>query len=195
LHPKARSDRGVPRVLTPEQERHILEQVKAHPAIAVKVLYRQWKEQDPKLPAISAVYRALQRQSLGQRSRRYLVRQAISGPTKAFEAPWVNELWMVDFSPGPFLHLPDQKKALATQLCAILDDHSRVVAHAAYGLRRRLGSHLNIVLFIDRKPEGPKSSVRCRGAETPFRIVQYLDVTPMVPALFRCDPDGTRLSE
>ena len=33
LHPKARSDRGVPRVLTPEQERHILEQVKAHPAI------------------------------------------------------------------------------------------------------------------------------------------------------------------
>ena len=57
LHPKARSDRGVPRVLTPDQERHILEQVKAHPAIAVKVLYRQWKEADPKLPALSAVYR------------------------------------------------------------------------------------------------------------------------------------------
>jgi transposase InsO family protein len=134
LHPKARSDRGVPRVLTPEQERHILEQVKAYPAIAIKVLYRHWKEADPKLPAISAVYRALQRQSLDQRSRRYLVRQAISGPTKAFEAPWVNELWMVDFSPGPFLHLPEQKKPLATQLCAILDDHSRVVAHAAYYL-------------------------------------------------------------
>jgi type II secretory pathway predicted ATPase ExeA/transposase InsO family protein len=134
LHPKARSDRGVPRVLTPEQERHILEQVKAHPAIAVKVLYRQWKEQDPKLPAISAVYRALQRPSLDQRARRYLVRQALSGPTKAFEAPWVNELWLVDFSPGPFLHVPDQKKALATHVCAILDDHSRLVAHAAYYL-------------------------------------------------------------
>jgi len=134
LHPKGRSDRGVPRVLTPEQERHILEQVKAYPAIPVKVLYRQWKEADPKLPAISAVYRALQRQSLDQRSRRYLVRQAIGGPTKAFEVPWVNELWMVDFSPGPFLALPGQKKSVATQLCAILDDHSRVVAHAAYYL-------------------------------------------------------------
>ena len=134
LHPKARSDRGVPRVLTPEQERHILEQVKAQPAIPVKVLYRQWREADPKLPALSAVYRALQRQSLDQRSRRYLVRQAISGPTKAFEAPWVNELWMTDFSPGPFLSLPGQKKSVGTQLCAIIDDHSRVIAHAAYYL-------------------------------------------------------------
>jgi putative transposase len=134
LHPKGRSDRGVPRVLTPEQERHILEQVKAYPAIAVKVLYRQWKEADLKLPAISAVYRALQRQSLDQRSRRYLVRQSISGPTKAFEAPWVNELWMVDFSPGPFLSVPGQKKSLPTHLCAILDDHSRLIAHAAYYL-------------------------------------------------------------
>ena len=134
LHPKARSDRGVPRVLTPDQERHILEQVKAHPAIPVKVLYRQWKEADPKLPALSAVYRALQRQALDQRSRRYLVRQALSGPTKAFEAPWVNELWMTDFSPGPFLPVPGQKGRLATQLCAIIDDHSRVVPHAAYYL-------------------------------------------------------------
>jgi transposase InsO family protein len=132
LHPKARSDRGVPRVLSPEQERHILEQVKTHPAIPVKVLYRQWREADPKLPALSAVYRALQRQSLDQRSRRYLVLQAISGPTKAFEAPWVNELWMTDFSPGPFLSLPGQKKSVGTQLCAIIDDHSRVIAHAAY---------------------------------------------------------------
>lgn len=132
LHPKDRSDRGVPRKLTPEQERHVLEAVKAHPAIAVKVLYRQWKEADPSLPALSAVYRALQRHSLDQRCRRYLVRQSISGPTKAFEAPWVNELWMTDFSPGPFLTVAGQKKALATHLCAMIDDHSRIVPHAAY---------------------------------------------------------------
>jgi len=132
LHPKVRSDRGLPRKLTPEQERHVVESAKAHPAIAVKVLYRQWKEADPTLPALSAVYRALQRHSMDQRSRRYLVRQAISGPTKAFEAPWVNELWMADFSPGPFLTLAGQKKALATHLCAMIDDHSRVVPYAAY---------------------------------------------------------------
>jgi putative transposase len=134
LHPKDRSDRGRSRKLTAEQERQVVESVKAHPAIAVKVLYRSWKEADPTLPALSAVYRALQRHSMDQRCRRYLVRQAISGPAKAFEVPWVNELWMTDFSPGPFLTLPGQKKALATHLCAIIDDHSRVVPHAAYYL-------------------------------------------------------------
>ena len=134
LHPKSRCDRGVPRVLSAEQERLILESVKAHPAIPIKVLYRQWKEADLKLPALSAVYRALQRHSLDQRSRHYLVRQALSGPAKAFEAPWVNELWMTDFSPGPFLTIPGQKKAQPTHLCAIIDDHSRVVPHAGYYL-------------------------------------------------------------
>jgi transposase InsO family protein len=132
LHPKVRSDRGVPRTLTPDQERFILTQVKVHPAIAVKVLYRLWKQQDPTLPALSAVYRALQRHDLGQRSRRSLVRQSLGGPTKAFEAPLVNELWMVDFSPGPFLRVPGHKEPWATHLCAILDDHSRIIPHAAY---------------------------------------------------------------
>lgn len=134
LHPKDRSDRGLPRKLSPDQERHVVESVKAHPSIPVKVHYRQWKEADPTLPALSAVYRALQRHSMDQRSRRYLVRQAISGPTKAFEAPWVNELWMADFSPGPFLTISGQKKPVATHLCAIIDDHSRVVPHGAYYL-------------------------------------------------------------
>lgn len=135
LHPKGRSDRGVSRKLTPEQERLIVAQVRTHPAIPIKVLYRQWKQQDPALPALSAIYRALQRHDLNQRSRHYLMRQAIGGPTKAFEAPLVNELWMVDFSPGPFLHLAGQKKATATHLCALIDDHSRVLPHAAYYLR------------------------------------------------------------
>ena len=132
LHPKGRSDRGVPRKVTPEQERLIVAQVKSHPAIAIKVLYRQWRQQDPTLPALSAIYRVLQRHDLTQRSRHYLVRQSIGGPTKAFEAPLVNELWMVDFSPGPFLHLSEHKKAVPTHLCGIIDDHSRVVPHAAY---------------------------------------------------------------
>jgi len=135
LHPKGRSDRGVPRKLTPELEQLIVAQVKAQPAIPIKVLYRQWKQQHPTLPSIYALYAALRRHDLSQRSRFYLMRQAISGPTKAFEVPLVNELWMVDFSPGPFLHLAGQKKATPTHLCGLLDDHSRVVPHAAYYLK------------------------------------------------------------
>jgi putative transposase len=110
-------------------------QARAHPAIAIKVLYRQWKQIDPKLPSIYAIYSVLRQHDLSQRSRHYLMRQSISGPTKAFEVPFVNDLWMVDFSPGPFLHLAGQKKATPTHLCAILDDHSRVVPQAAYYLQ------------------------------------------------------------
>ncbi len=135
LHPKPRSDRGVPRKLSPEQEQLVVAQARAHPAIPIKVLYRQWKQQDPKLPSIYAIYHALRHHDLSQRSRYYLMRQAIGGPTKAFEVPFVNDLWMVDFSPGPFLALAGQKKATPTHLCAILDDHSRVVPHAAYYLQ------------------------------------------------------------
>jgi transposase InsO family protein len=110
-------------------------QAKAQPAIPIKVLYRQWKQAHPALPSVYAIYATLRRHDLSQRARYYLLRQSISGPTKAFEVPWVNELWMVDFSPGPFLHLAGQKKATPTQLCVLLDDHSRVVPHAAYYLK------------------------------------------------------------
>jgi putative transposase len=135
LHPKGRSDRGVPRKLTPELEQLVVAQAKAQPAIPIKVLYRQWKQAHPTLPSVYAIYAALRRHDLSQRARYYLLRQSLSGPTKAFEVPWVNELWMVDFSPGPFLHLAGQKKATPTHLCVLLDDHSRVVPHAAYYLR------------------------------------------------------------
>jgi hypothetical protein len=39
---------------------------------------------------------------------------------------------MVDFSPGPHLHPPGSTKALSTQLCLNVDDHSRLVPLAAY---------------------------------------------------------------
>src|ERR1039458_1968458 len=53
-----------------------------------------------------------------------------TGATKAFEAPHVNDLWMVDFSPGPTLSV--NGKTLSTQLCVLVDDHSRLIPFAAY---------------------------------------------------------------
>jgi len=132
LRPKGRSDRGQSRKLNPEQERRILAAVRAQPGIDLRVLYDQWKSQDPKLPSLSTVYRLLRANELDQRGRRYLLRQSITAPTKAFETPLVNDLWMVDFSPGPFLKDPAGGKARPTHLCALLDDHSRLAVHAQY---------------------------------------------------------------
>jgi putative transposase len=132
LKPKARSDRGQPRRLSAQQQQWILEQVRSFPGVPVKLLYRQWKQTDPTLPALSAVYRWLEQNDLDAQGRRYLLRQNIPGPTKAFEAPGVNDLWTVDFSPGPFLAL--HPKTVATHLCLIIDDHSRLIPYAAYAL-------------------------------------------------------------
>jgi transposase InsO family protein len=132
LKPKARSDRGKPRRLSAAQQQWILERVRSFPGVPVKLLYRQWKQADPTLPALSAIYRWLEQNDLDAQGRRYLLRQNIPGPTKAFEAPGANDLWMADFSPGPFLAL--HPKAVATQLCVIIDDHSRLIPFASYGL-------------------------------------------------------------
>jgi len=132
LKPKPRCDRGKPRRLSAPQQQWILEQVRAFPGVPVKLLYRQWKQADFTLPALSAVYRWLEQNDLDAQGRRYLLRQNIPGPTKAYEAPGVNDLWIVDFSPGPFLTL--HPKTVATHLCVIIDDHSRLIPFAYYGL-------------------------------------------------------------
>lgn len=132
LKPKPRADRGATRTLSPGQQRQVLDAVRAQPGIPIKVHYRRWKEQEPLFPSLSSVHRLLWHHELHGKARRHLLRQALGGPTKAFECAGVNELWMVDFSPGPYLTIPGEPKALATQLCVFLDDHSRLIPCARY---------------------------------------------------------------
>ncbi|NLH72893.1 MAG: transposase family protein [Verrucomicrobia bacterium] len=53
------------------------------------------------------------------------------GPTKAFECPLANQLWMADVSHGPTIRLPSGQ-IIRTRLIATLDDCSRLVPHAQY---------------------------------------------------------------
>jgi transposase InsO family protein len=135
LTPKVRADRGQPRTLTAQQQKWILEQAQAHLAVPVKVLCRRWREQDPQLPSLNSIYRFLRQHQLHTGARRQQLRQPLGGATKCFEAPYVNDLWMTDFSPGPYLHPPHSAKATPTFLCVIIDDHSRLIPYAAYFLR------------------------------------------------------------
>jgi len=135
LRPKTRADKGQVRTLTPEQQKWILEQAQAHLGVSVKILYHRWKEQDPQLASLNTVYRLLREHELSTKTRRQLLKQPLGGATKCFEAPFVNDLWMTDFSPGPFLHPAGQAKAAATHLCVIIDDHSRLIPYAAYFLQ------------------------------------------------------------
>lgn len=124
-----RSDRGSSRAMDDATAAWVLEEVTQNPAIPLKVLYAHWRTQNARpLPSISVLYRHLRRQGMDRKSLR--AGRLETGPTKAFEAPSVNDLWMVDFSPGPALSV--EGKAMATQLCVLVDDHSRLIPFAAY---------------------------------------------------------------
>jgi putative transposase len=132
LQAKPRSDRGQSRALTAGQSTWLVEQITQHPTTPVKVLYAHWRQHGQALPSLSSIYRQLRRQGLDRRALR--AGRLETGPTKAFEAPHVNDLWMVDFSPGPTLRSP-AGQAITTQLCVLVDDCSRLIPYAAYYLK------------------------------------------------------------
>jgi len=150
LELQRRADRGSFRMIDADTGRWLIEQVGRYPAIPVKVLYGHWTQEGKPLPPLRSVYRYLKRHGY---DRKTLASGRLdTGPTKAFAAAHVNDLWMVDFSPGPRLRLNDGK-ALGTQLCVIIDDCSRLIPFAAYYRRA------NTEAFLDTL----KESVLRRG--------------------------------
>ena len=127
---KIRAHRGARRVLDEKTVAWILDQVRQNSKTPVTVLYSHWKTQEPAfcLPSISTVYDLLRVNGLDRKSLR--AGRLETGPAKAFEAPFVNDLWMVDFSPGPVIVV--EGKPLTTQLCVLIDDCSRLIPFAAY---------------------------------------------------------------
>jgi putative transposase len=130
LQPKSRGDEGHFRKLPAEIGQWLLSQVSQHPEIPLKVFYERWIQAGEPLPSLRTLYRFLRARGYDAASLRR--GRLESGATKAFEAPFVNDLWMTDFSPGPKLHL--EGKVLSTHLCLILDDHSRLITYGAYYL-------------------------------------------------------------
>jgi transposase InsO family protein len=128
LVPATRSDQGQHRVLDGSTATWVLEQVTQNPTVPLKVLYAHWRQGGRVLPSLSVLYRYLRAQGMDRQSLRR--GRLESGPTKAFEAPQVNDLWMVDFSPGPTLSV--EGKGFSTHLCILVDDHSRLIPFAAY---------------------------------------------------------------
>ena len=126
----SRQDFGQRRTLTPEQQEWLITQRETYPGIPIKVAYQRWLKQDQgrDLPSLTTIYRFLKKIGLTLRESST---QVGTGPKKAFEAPFPNDLWMADFSPGPKLIGLDGNH-LTTHLAVIIDDHSRLIPYAAY---------------------------------------------------------------
>jgi putative transposase len=133
LQRQPRQDKGTRKALSPEACQVLLEWRQRYPQIKVKVLVRQLVEKGA-LPAgtfsLPSVYRLLAEHHLDARSLRHHPAPQ-TGPTKAFECPWANELWMADMMFGPTLKLASGP-VISTRLFALLDDCSRLIPHAQY---------------------------------------------------------------
>lgn len=123
-----RCDNGNFRVIDASTGQWLIEQISQNPKIHVSVLYTHWQNLGRQLPSLRSVYRYLRRH--GYDKARLRAGRLESGPTHAFEAPLPNDLWMVDFSPGPTIK--ENGATLSTQLCVLIDDCSRLIPFAAY---------------------------------------------------------------
>lgn len=127
----ARADAGKSRSIDEELGLWLLDAVAKSPNTPLSVLYRHWDEHGRELPSLSSVQRFLASKGYDRRSLK--AGRLESGPQKAFEAPFPNDLWMVDFACGPTLRSAESK-TIVTHLCVLIDDHSRLIPYAAYYL-------------------------------------------------------------
>ena len=134
LHRRPRKDKGSRKALSPEACQALLEWRQKYPQLTIKVVVRQLIEKGTLQAgtfSLPSVYRLLAAHHLDARSLKHNPHAPQSGPTKAFECALANQLWMTDMMFGPTLKTP-AGKVIQTRLFALLDDCSRLIAHAQY---------------------------------------------------------------
>lgn len=135
LKPKARSDRGQSRKISPELQERLLSLRKEQPGIPVSVFYDQLIAKGVILPcdfSYSSVYRFLKRQDLVRGEIRR------EPERKRFAYDTVNMLWQGDVSYGPYLKLNGRK--VQAFLFAFIDDCSRLIPFARFCLSEKYDS-------------------------------------------------------
>jgi len=158
LKPQGRSDGGRPRRLEEEWLKVIEIQCKAYPHYSVQKLYETLRELhllgDPPVH-YNTILRLV-------KMRGWLSVQKRTDVRKAFEVEQVNDLWIGDFLHGPQVRSANRShKAI---LCAIIDDHSRLVVGHAFSASETISAltpvlkdaflsyGLPLRLYVDNSP-------------------------------------------
>ena len=127
LKPKIRSDKGRPRKADSRVLDAIRVQCKAYPYMTAKQIHETLSNRgligDPPIHYNTLLRVVKDEQLLNFGDRRRDVRTS-------FETSYVNCLWMCDFMHGPQVTL--NRKTHKAILCAIIDDHSRVIVGHAF---------------------------------------------------------------
>lgn len=144
LHDKPRSDRGKSKAMDPAAVEALRKLRREHPTLTVKALADELVRQgilEPGTFSESTLQRRLAEAGLDRQSLR-AGSGLIGGPTKAFELPPPNLLWMADCMYGPTLK-SGEEGAQRTYLFALLDDCSRLCVHGQFCAQERLEGFLD----------------------------------------------------
>ena len=144
LHNRRRSDRGTKKALDPSVTEALLNLRRLHPHLTVPALADELVRQgllQPGAFSYSTLQRRLAEAGLDRQSLRAGA-GPLAGPTKAFELPLPNLLWMADCMHGPSVQRADGSSQ-RTFLFALLDDCSRLCVHAQFYAHERLECFLD----------------------------------------------------
>lgn len=139
LKPQDRSDGGRSRRLDEQMIKVIDVKCKAYPHLSAQKLYENLREQnllgDPPVH-----YNTLLRIV---KTHGWLDVKKRKDARKAYELDNVNDLWICDFLHGPRVEI--QNRSQKAILCAMIDDHSRMIVGHAFSASETIGA-LTLVL-------------------------------------------------
>jgi transposase InsO family protein len=143
LIPRPRADRGEPRTLRPELAERLVQIKEEHPALAVRLIIEQAREEKmiaaDEQVAVSTVYRLFQRLGLTAPNAGQLPAE----DRRRFAFAEAGQLWMSDVMHGPSV-IDTGKRRRKTYLIAFIDDATRVITHAQFAFSENTASFLPV---------------------------------------------------
>ncbi len=167
LYPKDRCDQGKSRAMDEETCLSLIELKLETPALTVPQLIKQINRISPDIVLNnSTVYRFLHQQDL--------IHLQVKKPVdrRKFEAELPNDLWQSDVMHGPKVDV--NGKMRKSYLIAILDDHSRLIAHGQFYLSEALLSYLDAFESALAKRGLPAKLYVDNGAAFRSRHLEYV---------------------
>ena len=173
LQPKDRCDQGKSRAMDEDTCLSLIELKLKAPALTVPQLIEQMNRQNRVSPGIvlnnSTVYRFLHQQNLVDRPLKKPVDR------RKFEAELPNDLWQSDVMHGPKVDV--NGKMRKSYLIAVIDDHSRLIAHGQFYLTEALHSYLQAFESALAKRGLPRKLYVDNGAAFRSRHLEYISAS------------------
>jgi len=170
LQPKDRCDQGKSRAMDEDTCLSLIGLKLETPALTVPQLIEQMNRQNRVSPGIvlnnSTVYRFLHQQNLAQLPIKKPVDR------RKFEAELPNDLWQSDVMHGPKVDV--NGKMRKSYLIAVIDDHSRLIAHGQFYLSEALHSYLQAFENALAKRGSPRKLYVDNGAAFRSRHLEYI---------------------